>query len=137
LKYASSSIEDVIILFSLYNSSLIVCLIIAIFATIFQIFWSLVLKEFSFWFHEAPRCILDETDNSKHGGRWFPGALLNIAECCLLPTSHLRKMENSMAIVWKEEGADDLPIHQMTLKELREQVMYADFTKIIVFRISK
>ena len=45
-------------------------------------------------------------------------------------------MDNSLAIVWKEEGVDDLPIHQMTLKELREQVMYADFTKIIVFCIS-
>lgn len=88
-----------------------------------QIYWSLVLKELSVWFREPPRRILDDTDNSKPGGTWFPGAVLNIAECCLLPTSHPRKMDNSLAIVWREEGADDLPVHQLTVKQLREQVM--------------
>lgn len=85
----------------------------------------MVLKELSVWFREAPRRILDDTDSSKPGGTWFPGALLNISECCLLPTSYPRKMDNSLAIVWREEGADDLPVCQLTLKQLREQVMYA------------
>ncbi|RVW48646.1 putative acyl-activating enzyme 18, peroxisomal [Vitis vinifera] len=73
-----------------------------------EVYWSMVLKELSVLFHRAPRCILDTTDKSKHGGTWLPGAVLNIAECCLLP---------------------------MTLKELREQVMLvanaldATFTK--------
>ncbi|XP_010673494.2 probable CoA ligase CCL12 isoform X1 [Beta vulgaris subsp. vulgaris] len=88
-----------------------------------EIYWSLVLKELSVWFREAPRRILDDTDSSIPGGTWFPGALLNISECCLLPTSYPRKMDNSLAIVWREEGADDLPVCQLTLKQLREQVM--------------
>lgn len=85
----------------------------------------MVLKELSVWFREPPTRILDETDNSKPGGTWFPGAVLNIAECCLLPISHPRKMDNSVAIVWREEGDDDSPVRQLTLKQLREQVMYA------------
>lgn len=88
-----------------------------------EIYWSLILKELSIWFREPPRRILDETDKSKPGGTWFPGAVLNISECCLVPTSHPRKMDNSLAIVWREEGADDLPVSQLTLKQLRQQVM--------------
>lgn len=100
-----------------------------------EIYWSIVLKELSVWFHEAPRCILDDTDKSKPGGTWLPGSVLNISECCLLPTSHPKKMDNSLAIVWREEGHDDdddSPVNQLTLKQLREQVMLVahalDFT---------
>ncbi|XP_021771939.1 probable acyl-activating enzyme 18, peroxisomal [Chenopodium quinoa] len=88
-----------------------------------EIYWSLVLKELSIWFRQPPRRILDDTDKSKPGGTWFPGAVLNIAECCLLPISHPRKMDSSVAIVWRAEGADHLPVQQLTLKQLREQVM--------------
>ncbi|KAK9674342.1 hypothetical protein RND81_12G226600 [Saponaria officinalis] len=98
-----------------------------------EIYWSLVLKELSVWFHQALNCILDANDNSKPGGTWFPGALLNIAESCLRPTSHPRKMDNSIAIVWQEEGSDDSSsVNHLTLKQLREQVMLVanalDFT---------
>ncbi|KAL2940710.1 putative acyl-activating enzyme 18 peroxisomal [Bienertia sinuspersici] len=89
-----------------------------------EIYWSLVLKELSVWFRSPPRRILDDTiDNSKPGGTWFPGALLNISECCLMPTAHPRKMDTSLAIVFRQEGADHLPVSHFTLKQLRLQVM--------------
>ncbi|KAL6341149.1 hypothetical protein AAG906_032265 [Vitis piasezkii] len=88
-----------------------------------EVYWSMVLKELSVLFHRAPRCILDTTDKSKHGGTWLPGAVLNIAECCLLPVSYPRKHDNSLAVVWRDEGNDDSPVNRLTLKELREQVM--------------
>ncbi|KAF3974492.1 hypothetical protein CMV_002174 [Castanea mollissima] len=86
-------------------------------------YWSIVLKELSVSFHEAPKYILDTTDKLKHGGTWFPGSVLNIAECCLLPRTHPRKEDNSVAIVWRDEGCDDSNINHMTLKELRERAM--------------
>ncbi|KAK9273517.1 hypothetical protein L1049_018327 [Liquidambar formosana] len=88
-----------------------------------EVYWSFVLKELAVVFHEFPRCILDTTDKSKHGGTWFPGSVLNIAECCLLPLSYPRKQDNGLAIVWRDEGCDDAPVNCMTLKEFREQVM--------------
>ncbi|KAF5471331.1 hypothetical protein F2P56_011774 [Juglans regia] len=88
-----------------------------------EAYWSIVLKELSVSFHEAPKCIFDTTDKSKHGGTWFPGSSMNIAECCLLPRSHPRKEDISLAVVWRDEGSDNSEISHMTLKELREQVM--------------
>ncbi|KAL9273165.1 putative CoA ligase CCL12 [Drosera capensis] len=88
-----------------------------------EIYWSIFLKEISVSFRTAPKCILDTSDKSKRGGTWLPGSVLNIAECCLLPTSHPRKMDNNLAVVWRDEGSDDCPVNWMTLKELREQVM--------------
>ena len=90
-----------------------------------QAYWSIVLKELAVSFHDAPNCILDTTNKSKHGGTWLPGSVLNIAECCLLPRSHPRKEDSSLAVVWRDEGCDDSNISHMTLKEFREQVMYA------------
>ncbi|GLT39446.1 hypothetical protein SLA2020_136350 [Shorea laevis] len=88
-----------------------------------ETYWSVILKELSIVFREAPKCILDTSDKSKPGGRWLPGSLLNIAECCLLPSSHPRKDDDSCAVVWRDEGCDDSEVSRMTLKELREQVM--------------
>jgi hypothetical protein len=89
-----------------------------------QAYWSIVLKELSVSLRGAPNCILDTTDKSKHGGTWLPGLVLNIAESCLLPRSHPRKEDSSVAVVWRDEGCDDSDINRMTLKEFREQVMY-------------
>ena len=61
---------------------------------------------------------------SKHGGTWLPGSVLNIAECCLHSSSYPRKQDDSLAIVWRDDWCDDSPVNQMTLKELREKVMY-------------
>ncbi|KAF5735709.1 acyl-activating enzyme 18 peroxisomal isoform X1 [Tripterygium wilfordii] len=88
-----------------------------------EAYWPIVLKELSVVFHEAPKCLLDTTDKSKRGGTWLPGSVFNIAECCLLSTSHPRKEDDSLAIVWREEGGDSSSVNHMTLKELREQVM--------------
>ncbi|XP_002527076.3 probable CoA ligase CCL12 isoform X1 [Ricinus communis] len=87
-----------------------------------EAYWSIVLKELSVIFHDVPKCILNTTDNSKHGGTWLPGAVLNIAECCLQPASHPRKTDDNVAIVWGDEH-DNSNVNHMTLKELREQVM--------------
>ncbi|KAL9458976.1 hypothetical protein AB3S75_007797 [Citrus x aurantiifolia] len=88
-----------------------------------EAYWEIVLKEISVKFHEAPKCILDRTDKSKHGGTWLPGSVLNVAECCLLPSSRLRKEDDSVAVVWREDRCDDSAVNCMTYKELRERVM--------------
>ncbi|KAJ9183134.1 hypothetical protein P3X46_007039 [Hevea brasiliensis] len=85
-------------------------------------YWSIILRELSIVFHEVPKCIIDTTNKSKHGGKWLPGSVLNIAECCLQPSSHPRKNDDSVAIVWSDES-DNSKVNHMTLKELREQVM--------------
>lgn len=90
-----------------------------------QAYWSIVLKELSVSFREAPKCILDTSDKSKHGGTWLPGSALNIAECCLLPRNHPRKEDSDLAVVWRDEGSEDSHINHITLQELRQQVMYA------------
>lgn len=82
-----------------------------------------MLKELSIKFVKEPTPILDASDKSKKGGTWFPGAVLNIAECCLLPWSSQNKTDDSTAIVWRDEGFDDYPVNRMSLKELRTQVM--------------
>lgn len=98
---------------------------ICIYVNDVQAYWSIILKELSVSFRKAPKCILDTTDKSKHGGTWLPGAVLNIAECCLLPSSHPRKQDSDLAVVWRDEGHDDSDVQHMSLKEFREQVMYA------------
>ncbi|MBA0817130.1 hypothetical protein Gohar_001717, partial [Gossypium harknessii] len=88
------------------------------------VYWSIILKELSVTFHEPPKCILDTTDKSRPGGTWLPGSVLNIAECCLLPSIHPRKEDDSCAIVWRDEGDDDdSDVNRITLKQLREQVI--------------
>ncbi|XP_062076654.1 probable CoA ligase CCL12 [Humulus lupulus] len=90
-----------------------------------EAYWSIVLKELSLSFQEEPKCILDRSDKSKYGGSWLPGAVLNIAECCLLPTSNPKKDDDSLAIVWRDEGCDESSVNFITLRELREQVISA------------
>ncbi|GMN67874.1 hypothetical protein TIFTF001_036960 [Ficus carica] len=88
-----------------------------------EVYWSIILKELSISFQEAPKCILDRTDKSKRSGSWLPGSVLNIAECSLLSTTHPSKKDDHPAIVWRDGGSDDSDVNIMTLKELREQVM--------------
>lgn len=83
-----------------------------------------MIKELSVVFHEAPKSVLDTSENSKNGGAWFPGAVLNIAECCLLPMESQKRTDESVAILWRNEGSDDSSINYLSLKELRNQVMY-------------
>ncbi|KAI9083016.1 hypothetical protein K1719_035031 [Acacia pycnantha] len=100
-----------------------------------EVYWSIILKEVAVSYFESPKCILDASDKSKHGGTWLPGSVLNIAECCLLPSDRPKKDDGSLAIVWRDEGFDDSKVNQMTLKELREQVMMV--AKVIAANFSK
>ncbi|KAJ3670183.1 hypothetical protein LUZ60_010507 [Juncus effusus] len=88
-----------------------------------DIYWSIVAKELSINFQTPPKCILDKSDKSKSGGAWFPDAVLNIAECCISPVEHQNKRDDSVAIVWRDEGLDDLKVNCMSVKELRDEVM--------------
>ncbi|CAL0329664.1 unnamed protein product [Lupinus luteus] len=88
-----------------------------------QVYLSLVLKELSVSFVEPPKCFLDTSDPSKHGGTWLPGSVLNIADCCLQPSEHPNKGDDSIAIIWRDEGFDDSDVNRITLKQLRQQVM--------------
>ncbi|CAL0329866.1 unnamed protein product [Lupinus luteus] len=87
------------------------------------VYWSLILKELSVSFVEPPKCILDTSDPSKHGGTWLPGSVLNIADCCLQPSAHPNKKDDSIAIIWRDEGFDDAKVNRISLKQLRQQVM--------------
>lgn len=88
-----------------------------------EVYWSLVLKELSIIFHESPRCILDKSDKSQSSGVWIPGSVLNVAEGCISPKESIKKTDDSIAIIWREEGHDDDPVNKMTLRELRARVM--------------
>ncbi|CAI0543646.1 unnamed protein product [Linum tenue] len=87
-----------------------------------EAYWAIVLEELSVSFHEKPKCILDTSDKSKPGGTWLPGAVMNIADCCLQPGIRPLKNDDSVAIVWRDE-IDSSVVNKMTLKELRQQVM--------------
>ncbi|XP_050369523.1 probable CoA ligase CCL12 [Argentina anserina] len=88
-----------------------------------EAYWSILLKELSLQFRDAPKLILDKTEKSRRGGVWLQDSVLNIAECCLLPIRQPRKEDDSVAVIWRDEGCDDSAVNCMTLKELREQVM--------------
>ncbi|KAL3616361.1 putative CoA ligase ccl12 [Castilleja foliolosa] len=88
-----------------------------------EIYWKLILNELSIKFTVPPKCILDTSDKYNRTGTWLPGAVLNIADCCLQPSDYLKKNDDGLAIVWRDEGDDDRDVERMTLKELREQVM--------------
>ncbi|XP_012572323.1 probable CoA ligase CCL12 [Cicer arietinum] len=89
-----------------------------------EVYWSLLLNELSISFVEPPNCILDTSSHpSKNAGTWLPGSVLNIADCCLQPSSHPNKQDDSIAIVWRSEGFDHTEVNQITLKQLRHQVM--------------
>lgn len=98
------------------------------FGKFIQVYWSILVQELSIIFHERPKSILDTSDNSKLGGVWFSGALLNIAESCLLPRRSPKKTDDGITIVWRDEGFDGSPVKCLSLRELRKQVMYVAFT---------
>ncbi|XP_011089734.1 probable acyl-activating enzyme 18, peroxisomal [Sesamum indicum] len=88
-----------------------------------EIYWPIVLNKLHVQFTMPPKCILDTCDKSKHGGTWLPGAVLNVADCCLKSSNYLKNRDDSVAIVWRDEGSDDHNVECMTQKELQEQVM--------------
>lgn len=96
-----------------------------------QVYWPIVLKELSVTFREDPKCALDTSNKTRHGGVWFPGAVLNIAECCLLQRNSPKKRDEDVAVVWRDEGHDDSPVNRLLLRELRDRVMYVELSTFI------
>lgn len=72
-------------------------------------------------FHQQPRCFLDTS--KLPGGAWLPGAQLNVAECCL--TAKGAKSDSSIAIVYRDEGDEELPVRRLTLSQFRANVSRA------------
>lgn len=82
-----------------------------------DVYWPIVLNELSLHFYKEPECVFRPPDKSRPGGYWLPGAVLNAAECCLLPKASRGKTDSSKAIVWRREGKTEL--QSMTYGELR------------------
>ncbi|MCO5598336.1 hypothetical protein L7F22_052430 [Adiantum nelumboides] len=86
-----------------------------------KVYWSLLLEELAVKFHVEPECILDtNNDDECPGGRWLPGASLNVAECCL--RAHHARKDEDIALLWRGEGNDDTPVEIMTFGDLRQKV---------------
>ncbi|RZC12635.1 hypothetical protein D0Y65_012413 [Glycine soja] len=54
-----------------------------------QLYWSLILKELSVSFVEPPKCILDTSDPSKHGGTWLPPLFGEMKVLMILRFNHI------------------------------------------------
>lgn len=90
-----------------------------------EVYWKTVLDEMSISFSVPPQCILrdspfGESHSSYPGGQWLPGAFLNPAENCLSLNSK-RSLED-IAVIWRDEGDDILPVNRMTVREFRAEV---------------
>jgi hypothetical protein len=86
----------------------------------------MIFHELNIFFHVSPSCILDvstsKDSESLPGGIWLPGAILNAAENCLVPNS--KKKAKDVAIIWRDEGRNDLPLNVLTFEELQRKVWY-------------
>ncbi|KAK1315876.1 putative acyl-activating enzyme 17, peroxisomal [Acorus calamus] len=90
-----------------------------------EVYWKTVLDEMGVSFSVPPSCILrvhelDGSHESYPGGQWLPGAFLNSAQNCL--SLNDKRGLHDVMVIWRDEGYDDLPVHRMTLKELRAEV---------------
>lgn len=81
-------------------------------------------------FSVAPECILRENP-SYPGGQWLPGANVNPAKNCL--NLKRNRTLDDIAVLWRDEGDDELPLQKMTLKELRSRVWYGVFDSLYKF----
>lgn len=84
-----------------------------------EVYWKLVFEEMGISFYETPLQIVRE-HASYPAGQWLPGATMNAAANCLHTTD--KKSPNDIALVWRDEGSDSLPLQSMRLKDLKEQV---------------
>lgn len=92
-----------------------------------QVYWRTVLDEMNITFSKPPNCILQINDSpeskfSSPGGQWLPGAVFNPAKDCL--SLNENRSLDDVAIIWRDEGYDDLPLKRLTLRELRAEVWY-------------
>ncbi|KAL9243339.1 hypothetical protein vseg_017238 [Gypsophila vaccaria] len=84
-----------------------------------EVYWQIILKEMGILFSRPPERILNE-NSSYPGGQWLPGCSLNPAKNCL--TLNSKRQLDSIAVVWRDEGEDDIPVKKLTLQELRREV---------------
>ncbi|GAA0185741.1 hypothetical protein LIER_33029 [Lithospermum erythrorhizon] len=82
-------------------------------------YWKTILQEMNISFSVPPECILQESP-SHPGGQWLPGAYVNPAKDCLSLKGQ-RTLED-VAIIWRDEGEENLPVNKMTLQELQSAV---------------
>ncbi|KAF9625792.1 hypothetical protein IFM89_027124 [Coptis chinensis] len=93
-------------------------------------FWKTVLDEMNISFSVPPSCIFRERSSEEGhlscpGGQWLPGAVLNSAGNCLSLNS--KRSLDDIVIKWRDEGVADLPVNNVTLKELREEVWLVSY----------
>ncbi|KAJ4836275.1 putative acyl-activating enzyme 17, peroxisomal [Turnera subulata] len=92
-----------------------------------EVYWRTVFEEMKISFSVPPQCILRESPPgesplSNPGGQWLPGAILNPAKNCL--TFNSKRNPDHVAIRWRDEGNDHLPVNSVTLEELRSDVWF-------------
>ncbi|KAI3762730.1 hypothetical protein L1987_53171 [Smallanthus sonchifolius] len=90
-----------------------------------EVFWKTILDEMSISFSVPPKRILvdDRSEESQFlhpGGQWLPGAYVNPAGICLNVNS--KKQLNDIAVIWRDEGDDEMPVKKMTFEKLRSEV---------------
>ncbi|KAL3512319.1 hypothetical protein ACH5RR_025036 [Cinchona calisaya] len=84
-----------------------------------EVYWKTIFDEMNISFSVAPECILRENP-AYPGGQWLPGAYVNPAKNCL--NINRKRTLDDIALLWRNEGDDKLPLQKMTLKELRSRV---------------
>lgn len=90
----------------------------------------MIFDEMEIKFSAKASCILCE-NATYPGGQWLCGAVLNSASNCL-NVKNGGSLDDA-AIVWRDEGCDDMPLNIMTLKELKAQVWYLCFSPCILY----
>ncbi|PIN10795.1 Acyl-CoA synthetase [Handroanthus impetiginosus] len=84
-----------------------------------EVFWKFLLGKMNISFSIPPECILRE-DPTCPGGHWLPRATMNPAKNCL--SLNAQRTLEDIAVIWRDEGDDEVPVNKMTFKELRSSV---------------
>ncbi|KAG6413779.1 hypothetical protein SASPL_126493 [Salvia splendens] len=84
-----------------------------------EVYWKTLFVKMGIRFSTPPECILRE-DPAEPGGIWLPSATSNPANNCL--TLSDQRTLDDVAVIWRDEGDDELPLNKMSIKELRASV---------------
>ncbi|KAG7021597.1 putative acyl-activating enzyme 17, peroxisomal [Cucurbita argyrosperma subsp. argyrosperma] len=89
-----------------------------------EVYWKAVLDDMHITFSKPPKCILQMNDSPDcqspcPGGQWLPGAVFNPAKDCLSLNEN-RSLDDA-AVIWRDEGCDNMPVKRLTLRELRTE----------------
>ncbi|KAJ9560170.1 hypothetical protein OSB04_005330 [Centaurea solstitialis] len=90
-----------------------------------EVFWKTILEEMGVSFSRPPQRILVDEPSEKSqllhpGGQWLPGAYVNPARNCLSLSS--KRSLSDIAVIWRDEGNDEMPVNKMTVEKLRSEV---------------